>query len=136
MTERITKTGKALRKRLTDAEQLLWNYLRMKQIEGLKFRRQQPIGNYIVDFVCFENRIIIEVDGGQHAENNKDRERDLYLQRNGFRVLRFWNNEVLQSINEVLAVIRENCLSHPPLNPLPSREGRQAEMLPSREGTI
>ncbi len=124
MTERITKTGKALRKRLTDAEQLLWNYLRMKQIEGLKFRRQQPIGNYIVDFVCFENRIIIEVDGGQHAENNKDRERDLYLQRNGFRGLRFWNNEVLQNINEVLAVIRENCLSHPPLNPLPSREGK------------
>ena len=124
MTERITKTGKALRKRLTDAEQLLWNYLRMKQIEGLKFRRQQPIGNYIVDFACFENRIIIEVDGGQHAENNKDRERDLYLQRNGFRGLRFWNNEVLQNINEVLAVIRENCLSHPPLNPLPSREGK------------
>ena len=55
---------------------------------------------------------------------------------NGFRVLRFWNNEVLQNINEVLAVIRENCLSHPPLNPLPSREGRQAEMLQSREGKV
>ena len=70
---RITTLGKALRKRPTDAEQLLWSRLRMKQMEGLKFRRQQAIDNYIVDFVCFENRIIIEVDGGQHgAENNKD----------------------------------------------------------------
>ena len=61
---------------------------------------------HIVDFVCFENRIIIEVDGGQHAaENNKDRERDTYLQRYGFKILRFWSNEVLQNINGVLAVI-------------------------------
>ena len=90
----------------------------MKQMEGLKFRRQQPIDNYIVDFVCFENRIIIAVDGGQHAsESNKDRERDTYLQRYDFKVLRFWNNEVLQNTNGVLAVIRENCLSHPPLAP-------------------
>jgi very-short-patch-repair endonuclease len=117
--------GKALRKRPTDAEQLLWSRLRMKQMQGLKFRRQQPIDNYIVDFVCFENRIIIEVDGGQHAaENNKDIKRDTYLQRNGFKVLRFWNNEVLRKIDGVLEVIRENCLSHPPLNPLPSREGK------------
>ena len=79
---RITTLGKALRKRLTDAERLLCSRLRMKQMEGLKFRRQQPIDNYIVDFVCFENRIIIEVDGGQHAaENNKDIERDTYLYR-------------------------------------------------------
>jgi len=97
----------------------------MKQMEGLKFRRQQPIENYIVDFVCFENRIIIEVDGGQHAvETEKDRERDFYLQQYGFKVLRFWNNEVLQNTNGVLEVIRENCLFHPPLNPLPSREGK------------
>ena len=122
---RITTLGKVLRKRPTDAEQLLWNRLRMKQMEGLKFRRQQPIDNYLVDFVCFENRIIIEVDGGQHAEeNNKDRERDTYLQRCGFKILRFWNNEVLQNINGDLVVIRESCLSHPPLNPLPSREGK------------
>ena len=95
----------------------------MKQMEGLKFRRQQPIDNYIVDFICFKNRIIIEVDGGQHAdENNKDRERDSYLQQFGFKVLRFWNNDVLQNTNEVLEIIRENCLSRPPLNPLQSRE--------------
>ncbi len=117
--------GGVLRKRPTEAEQLLWSHLRMKQMEGFKFRRQQPLDNYIVDFVCFENRIIIEVDGGQHAEEkNKDIERDTYLQRHGFTILRFWNNEVLQNTNEVLAVIRENCLYHPPLSPLPSREGK------------
>jgi very-short-patch-repair endonuclease len=121
----ISGLGKSLRKRPTDAEQLLWRHLRMKQIEGFKFRRQQPIDHYIVDFVCFENRIIIEVDGGQHAaENNKDRERDSYLQQLGFNVLRFWNNEVFQNTTGVLEAIWENCLSHPPLNPLPSREGK------------
>jgi len=123
---KITTLGKALRKRPTDAEQLLWSHLRMKQMEGLKFRRQQPIDNYIVDFVCFKNRIIIEVDGGQHAaENNKDRERDTYLHGYGFKVLRFWNNDVLQNIKGVLEVIRDACLNHPPLNPLPSREGHE-----------
>ena len=124
---RIITLGKVLRKRPTDAEQLLWGHLRMKQMEGLKFRRQQPIDNYIVDFVCFENRIIIEVDGGQHAaENIKDRERDSYLQQLGFKVLRFWNSDALQNTNGVLENIRENCLSHPPLDPLPSREGKKS----------
>jgi very-short-patch-repair endonuclease len=131
---RLITLGKALRKRPTDAEHLLWRHLRMKQMEGLKFRRQQPIDNYIVDFVCFENRIIIEADGGQHAaENNRDRERDSYLQQYGFKLLRFWNNEVLQNTNGVLETIRENCLSHPPLNPLPSREGKKSG-IPLREG--
>ena len=95
----------------------------MRQMEGFKFRRQQPIDKYIVDFVCFENRVIIEVDGGQHSAE-KDIERDSYLKRHGFKVLRFWNNEVLTNISGVLEVIRKDCLSHPPLNPLPSREGR------------
>jgi very-short-patch-repair endonuclease len=102
----------------------------------LKFRRQQPIDNYIVDFICFENRIIIEVDGGQYAdENNKDRERDSYLQQFGFKVLRFWNNDVLQNTNEVLEIIRENYLSRPPLNPLPSREGKKSSMSSQGSGT-
>ena len=87
-------------------------------MEGFKFRRQEPIDNYIVDFVCFENRLIIEVDGGQHAaEKEKDIERDNYLMRNGFKVLRFWNNEVFTNIEGVLEVIRMNCLNHPPLTP-------------------
>jgi len=99
----------------------------MKQLEGLKFRRQEQIGNYIVDFVCFEKRIIIEVDGGQHTtEKDRDNVRDEWFRKQGFKILRFWNNEVLTNINGVLEVIRENCLNHPPLNPLPSREGRNS----------
>jgi very-short-patch-repair endonuclease len=107
--------GKILRKRPTEAEQLLWNKLRQQQLEGFKFRRQQPIDNYIVDFVCFEKRIIVEVDGGQHATRSKDdTARDTYLRQQGFQVLRFWNNEVLQNINGVLEVIKERCLSPAP----------------------
>jgi very-short-patch-repair endonuclease len=121
--------GKALRNRPTDAEQFLWKYLRLKQMEGLKFRRQQPIDNYIVDFICLEKRIIIEVDGGQHAtQKDDDTVRDKYLRQQGFHVLRFWNNEVLQNINGVLEDISDR-VYHPPLNPLPQhapgrRQGR------------
>ena len=112
---KLTALGKALRKRPTNAEQLLWKHLRLKQMEGLKFRRQQPIDNYIVDFVCLERRIVIEVDGGQHATHKEDDiVRDSYLRQQGFHVLRFWNNEVLQNINGVLEVIRESCLSPAP----------------------
>jgi len=118
----LHNTAKNLRKRLTDVERLLWDHLRAKQIEGVKFRRREPIGNYIVDFVCFENRLIVEVDGGQHSiEKEKDFERDGYLNKNGFRVLRFWNNEVFTNIDGVLEIIRVNCFKT--LLPLPSREG-------------
>ena len=107
---KTTTIAKALRKNSTDAENLLWKQLRRKQLVGLKFRRQQPIDNYIVDFVCFEKQIVVEIDGGQHAlEKDKDAARDGYLRRNGFKVLRFWNNEVLANIEGVLEVIRENC---------------------------
>jgi len=84
----------------------------------VKFRRQQPIDNYVVDFVCFEKRIVIEVDGGQHAINRfKDIEREKYLIKNGFMILRFWNNEVLQNTDGVLETIRNKCVNHPPLAP-------------------
>ncbi len=91
-----------------------------KQVEGVKFRRQEPIGKYIVDFVAFEKRLVIEIDGGQHAEENekdKDCQRDEWLNSQGFKVLRFWNNEVLQNIEGVLEIIWVNCLRHPPLTP-------------------
>lgn len=122
----MNNIAKNLRKRSTDAEKLLWRHLRAKQLEGLKFRRQEPIDNYIADFVCFENRIVIELDGGQHAiEKERDIERDNYLKKHDFIVLRFWNNDVLTNIGGVLEVIRDNCLNHPPLIfPLPSREGK------------
>jgi len=93
--------------------------LKGKNLEGIKFRRQEPIGDYIVDFVAFEKRLVIEVDGGQHAEEEKDKDirRDEWLSSQGFKVLRFWNNEVLQNLEGVLETIRVNCLSHPPLTP-------------------
>lgn len=86
-------------------------------MEGLKFRRQQPIGNYVIDFICLEKSLVIEVDGGQHADNKKDKGRDAWLKSEGFKVLRFWNNEVLTNMKGVLEVIRENSLNHPPLTP-------------------
>jgi very-short-patch-repair endonuclease len=88
-------------------------------MEGIKFRRQEPIGNYIVDFVAYDKRIVIELDGGQHAEEEKekDRRRDEWLNSQGFRVMRFWNNEVLENLEGVLEAIRDNCLRHPPLTP-------------------
>ena len=116
--------AKVLRKNFTDTERVLWKHLRAKKMEGYKFRRQEPVGSYIVDFVCHEKRIVIEVDGGQHAtEREKDKERDEWLKGQGYKVLRFWNNKVLANIEGVLEVIRD-CLNHPPLSPLPSREGK------------
>jgi very-short-patch-repair endonuclease len=114
-----TQISRVLRKRATDAENRLWFHLKGKNLEGIKFRRQQPIGDYIVDFVAFEKRLVIEVDGGQHAEEEKDNDmrRDAWLSSQGFKVLRFWNNEVLQNLEGVLETIRVNCLRHPPLTP-------------------
>ena len=123
--DKIISAARFLRRSSADVENLFWRQLRRGQLNGLRFRRQQPIDNYIVDFVCFEKRVIIEVDGGQHAsEIEKDAKRDAYLIRNGFKVLRFWNNEVLQNTDGVLDVIRNTCSLHPPLTPLPSREGK------------
>ena len=100
------KLQRRLRSNMTDAEQRLWRFLRRKQMLGFKFRRQHPFGDYIVDFVCLEARLAIEVDGGQHdAQRADDAARTEYLKRAGFRVLRFWNNEVMNEIDSVTAVI-------------------------------
>ncbi len=118
--DRTTKISRVIRKRATDAENRLWYHLKGKQLEGVKFRRQEPIGNFIVDFVAFEKRLVIEIDGAQHAEENEkdqDMRRDEWLNSQGFRVVRFWNNEVLQNLEGVLETIRTNCLRHPPLTP-------------------
>jgi len=111
MTSNLTKAAKSLRKKATQVETLLWNQLRARQIEGVKFRRQQPIDEFIVDFVSFEKELIIELDGGQHAKaREEDRERDNNLSEKGYTVLRFWNNEVLENLDGVLEVIRRKCL--------------------------
>ena len=104
--------ARELRNNSTETERLLWRFLRNRQIEGVKFRRQQPIEAYIVDFVSFDKKIVIELDGGQHGENGLyDRQRDACLQANGFVVLRFWNNEVRENTEGVLEAIRTQCLN-------------------------
>lgn len=115
-----------LRNNATDVERLLWRRLKNSQLEGVKFRRQQPIERCIADFISFEKKIAIELDGGQHSENIcYDTERDACLKANGFTVLRFWNNEVIENIDGVLEVIREHCLkvNHPTPRPPPARGG-------------
>jgi len=103
----IVKTERArrLRRSSTDVERKLWYRLRSRSILGFKFVRQEPVGPYIVDFICRERRLIIEVDGGQHSDSSKDLARDRWLAGRGYRVLRFWNNEVMGNIDGVLATI-------------------------------
>jgi very-short-patch-repair endonuclease len=105
-----TAKAKELRKNSTDAERALWKQLRAHRLVGYKFRRQQPVGRYVVDFVCFEKQVIVELDGGQHAEQVAyDAERTSWLQARGFRVLRFWNHETLQNIEPIVEVILKEC---------------------------
>jgi very-short-patch-repair endonuclease/succinate dehydrogenase flavin-adding protein (antitoxin of CptAB toxin-antitoxin module) len=108
-----------LRRNMTDAEKLLWHHLRGHRFIGAKFKRQQPLGNYIVDFVCFESRLVIEVDGGQHLESDQDMQRDGWLRDQGFKVLRFWNNEVLGETEAVLEKIFQTITPSP--QPSPAR---------------
>ena len=111
MVAKLTQLAKQLRKNSTNAETRLWSRLRAKQLQGIKFRRQQPIENFIVDFVSFEKQIVIELDGGQHVMNKKkDNERDRVLTKCGFKVLRFWDNEIFDNLEGVLEVIRKKCL--------------------------
>ncbi|MFZ3017205.1 MAG: endonuclease domain-containing protein [Gallionella sp.] len=99
--------AKTLRTNQTGAEQRLWYHLRAHRFMGLKFKRQKPMGRYIVDFVCMERRLIIEIDGGQHAEQVEyDKRRDAWLRSQGYTVLRFWNNEVMQQLEGVLEQVR------------------------------
>jgi very-short-patch-repair endonuclease len=130
----FTQFARQLRKNQTDAEQLLWRYLRLRQLDGHKFRRQQPIGPYVVDFVCFDQKLIVEVDGGQHTQNQSaDEQRTDWLSSQGFRVLRFWNHDVLQDTDAVLTAIKhalEEASPHPP--PLPQGgEGNYPSPQPS-----
>jgi very-short-patch-repair endonuclease len=104
-----TRTARTLRKTQTDAEPLLWTRLRHRGLAGRKFRRQVPIGAYVVDFACLEENLVIEIDGGQHAERaDKDEKRTAWLEGQGLRVVRFRNNEVLGNIEGVLMAIEQS----------------------------
>ena len=120
--ERMAQTmSRANRRGQTDAERLLWAKLRDRRLGGVKFRRQHPIGQYITDFCCAEARLVVEVDGGQHAQRaTSDEERTQYLKHAGYRVLRFWNPEVLTQTQAVLERILE-ALTDPHPNPLPGQ---------------
>jgi len=116
---------------MSDAEQVLWKVLRGRQVSGLKFRRQHPFGNYILDFVCLEYKLVIEVDGGQHGQQaGYDESRTQELQGSGFCLLRFWNNEVLkeiESVKEKIELVVQELQSHPPPN-LPLEGGGVREV--------
>ena len=115
--------SKALRQNMTDAEQRLWKHLRAHRLDGQKFRRQQPIGPYVVDFVHFGVRLIVEADGGQHADAPHDKVRDAWLQAQGFQVLRFWNDDILLRTDAVLESIWTAVRGAPsPPAPLPQGE--------------
>jgi very-short-patch-repair endonuclease len=119
--------ARSLRKDMTDAERRIWFALRDRRFAGWKFRRQVPFDQYILDFVCFDAKLVIEVDGGQHDERAAyDARRSAHLEKSGFRVLRFWNNEVLQNLDGVLMMIELNLRADgdapSPLTPLPRGE--------------
>ena len=117
------RQARTLRRALTDAELKLWQLLRSRQPARIKFRRQVPIGPWVVDFVAFEQMLIVEADGGQHVENFSDKRRDADLQSRGFRILRFWNNDILQHTSGVPEQIIETIEQSPSprgLRPRPS----------------
>ena len=115
--------AKGLRTQMTDAEQRLWYRLRAHRFLDLKFKRQAPIGPYVVDFICFDHKLIVEVDGGQHAANMSDSRRDAWLSSEGYRVLRFWNHDVLKRTDAVLEEIA-SAIATAQETPLPARSAR------------
>ena len=112
-----TVIARKLRANSTNAETRLWYRLRSRGIEGCKFVRQEPIGRYVVDFVCRERRLIVELDGGQHADSDADRLRDGWLRQHNYHVLRFWNDDVLRNMDGVLEVIAQALHAERPPHP-------------------
>ena len=118
----MTKAARVLRRNMTTAEKLVWSKLRGDQL-GVRFRRQHPMEKYIVDLVCPRKKLIIEIDGGQHFENKQDKLRDRWFAEKGFKVLRFWNTDVMKNIEGVVEMIRKEIDTLPFL---PSLKGGDA----------
>ncbi|MBV8685126.1 MAG: endonuclease domain-containing protein [Alphaproteobacteria bacterium] len=128
---RPTKRAQALRNGATDCERLLWLELRQRRLEGHKFSRQIPVGPFICDFVCRRLRLVVELDGGQHsAAAEADARRTAFLEAEGYRVIRFWNNDVIENLDGVLRAIDSALEACPPPNPLPVAEGEAASVSP------
>ena len=124
------QAARRLRAEMTDAEHALWRALRAHRFRGIGFRRQAPLGPYIADFVCHALKPVIEVDGGQHSGSARDARRDDWMAREGYKVLRFRNNEVLGSLEGVLDRIGREIATAPPPQPSPTRgEGERAAPL-------
>lgn len=122
MKHPLTPIARTLRKRSTKHERILWRHLRDRQLSAFKFRRQVPLCGYVVDFACFESKVVVELDGSQHATKQgraADASRDALLAEAGFRVLRFWNRQVTKELPTVLETIYEVCRSRPSLSPSP-----------------
>lgn len=117
----LTTLSRKLRNNSTEAEKYLWYVLRDENL-GVKFRRQAVIGRFIVDFACFESKLVVEVDGGQHVRSEQDSARGQWLREQGFEILRFWNNDVLENREGVLQKIVEHLKSSPSLA-LPTKGG-------------
>ncbi len=116
--------ARTLRQNMTEAEKRVWQILRSQRMNGCKFRRQVPIGRYVADFVCHEARLIVEIDGGQHdALSPREGERNEFLQSEGYRILRFWNNEVFANIDGVHQTIAAALGASPPPKPSPIKGG-------------
>jgi very-short-patch-repair endonuclease len=131
----LTKAARKLRSQMTDAERKLWFALKDRRFQSFKFRRQVPIGPYVADFLTYESRLVVEVDGGQHAESARDAERDRWLAENDFRIVRFWNNDVLSNLEGVLTALTTKLHDTPhrtsrlrSTSPSPARgEGKKSE---------
>ena len=129
LRDKLTQVrARRLRNQSTDAERLLWRHLRRRQLSGFRFRRQVPVGGYVADFACMDAKLVIELDGGQHQEQaTRDARRDARINVKGYRVVRFWNNQVFEETTAVLEVILRELLAlrpHPDLPPQ-AREGTQ-----------
>ena len=120
--EQQSQHARSLRIDQTDVEKRLWRELRNRQLDGFKFRRQHGVGPYIVDFICIEAGLVVELDGGQHADQvSYDSRRSVFIEAAGYRVVRFWNNEVLENIEGVVERIHELLVGCPSPQPSPQR---------------
>jgi very-short-patch-repair endonuclease len=124
--QRPTLRAQALRNEATPAERRLWTRLSRSQL-GHKFSRQMPVGPFIADFLCRSQRLVIELDGGQHCENARDEARTRWIEAQGYRLIRFWNNEVMENMDGVLTAVGEALRLPPPPTPSRMREGKSRE---------